>query len=320
MQTLSIGRAATNNIVLNDTYVSRQHAQLIIMDDGQVKLKDLGSNNGTFVNGNKISEAYLKPGDIVKCGNAFLSWGQYVSGNISLPAPQSYQQETPLQNFNQQNTAAPSQQFSLGETLKYLTIKILNVGDLFKTEWNRTPATVFFLLAPVALSIIMSSVHMIGFNYLSVLIPSFLSFGVSQFLTLSLFSINRDTKFDKTIYASSIYSFMQFLYVFIIILGINFYYNVTLSSYDNWYSSGISKFWSDSSNGYHSNNIISLLLPAAILIAALASVTISTAIYIFKYFRAIGVSKSVSIHFTIMTYCLNALLQFILVYLFYRIQ
>lgn len=78
MQTFNIGRDASNQIVLNDNLVSRHHAQLTLLDNGQVMIKDLGSSNGTFVNGNRITECYLNTGDIVKCGAAFLNWSQYV--------------------------------------------------------------------------------------------------------------------------------------------------------------------------------------------------------------------------------------------------
>jgi hypothetical protein len=83
MQTLSIGRDASNNVVLNDKMVSRHHAQLIIMDNGQVMIKDLGSSNGSYLNGNRITETYLKQGDVVKCGGTFVNWSQYVNGNQS---------------------------------------------------------------------------------------------------------------------------------------------------------------------------------------------------------------------------------------------
>lgn len=78
MQTFIIGRDATNQIVLNDEKVSRRHAQLTVQDNGQVMIKDLGSVNGTFVNGNRITESYLNSGDVVKCGPLFLNWAQYI--------------------------------------------------------------------------------------------------------------------------------------------------------------------------------------------------------------------------------------------------
>ncbi len=87
MQVLSIGRDKSNHIVLNDAMVSRKHAELTIQNNGTASIKDLGSSNGLFVNGSRVSEAILRPGDVVKCGPIFLNWSQYLP-TIS----QSYEQ------------------------------------------------------------------------------------------------------------------------------------------------------------------------------------------------------------------------------------
>ena len=50
---LTLGRAASNSVVVDDTQVSNHHAQLEIKDDNVI-LSDLGSQNGTFVNGERI--------------------------------------------------------------------------------------------------------------------------------------------------------------------------------------------------------------------------------------------------------------------------
>lgn len=79
MRLLHIGRATTNDIVIADTTVSRQHAQLMIDDIGQVTLIDLSSSNGTFVNGRRISvPTQLDAMDIVKVGEYLLAWRQYI--------------------------------------------------------------------------------------------------------------------------------------------------------------------------------------------------------------------------------------------------
>ncbi len=88
MQTIiSIGRDDSNHIILNDKMVSRKHAQLIIYETGQVLIKDLGSSNGTFVNGNRISEQVLAAGDIVKCGSSFLNWSLAVNESRNQVSP-----------------------------------------------------------------------------------------------------------------------------------------------------------------------------------------------------------------------------------------
>ncbi len=63
---LTIGRSEGNDVVLNDTLVSRHHAQIIRNDDDTITIKDLGSGNGTFINGKKIDETLLSSGDEIK--------------------------------------------------------------------------------------------------------------------------------------------------------------------------------------------------------------------------------------------------------------
>jgi pSer/pThr/pTyr-binding forkhead associated (FHA) protein len=65
---VSLGRGITNDIVLDDTRVSRSHAQLEYGAQG-VTLEDLGSSNGTRVNGVPIKRATLKPKDTISIGS-----------------------------------------------------------------------------------------------------------------------------------------------------------------------------------------------------------------------------------------------------------
>lgn len=57
-----VGRASDCDIVLAAAHLSRRHAQLSVKD-GLLYVKDLGSANGTFVNGERVSEARVKRGD-----------------------------------------------------------------------------------------------------------------------------------------------------------------------------------------------------------------------------------------------------------------
>lgn len=66
---MEVGRSPSCEIPLKDDQVSRKHA-LISVHEGQVRLKDLGSRNGTLVNGERISgEVVLQPGDRVRVGS-----------------------------------------------------------------------------------------------------------------------------------------------------------------------------------------------------------------------------------------------------------
>lgn len=65
---IRIGRDISNEVVINDAEVSRKHARLILQASGYV-LEDLGSTNGTFVNGNRLVGPHpLKPGETVLLG------------------------------------------------------------------------------------------------------------------------------------------------------------------------------------------------------------------------------------------------------------
>ncbi|HEV8065924.1 MAG TPA: ATP-binding cassette domain-containing protein, partial [Acidimicrobiales bacterium] len=65
-----IGRAPDNDLALeDDPRASRYHAELLKQPDGRVVLSDLGSHNGTFVNGNRIRSVVVDEGDIVAVGN-----------------------------------------------------------------------------------------------------------------------------------------------------------------------------------------------------------------------------------------------------------
>lgn len=65
---ITMGRDVTNDVVLADPEVSRQHARINRTPGGYV-LEDLGSTNGTFVNGERlVAPRVLNPGDLVGLG------------------------------------------------------------------------------------------------------------------------------------------------------------------------------------------------------------------------------------------------------------
>lgn len=63
----SLGRGLSNDIILEDTRVSRHHAQLRYKQR-RFWITDLGSTNGTFVNGERVSETALRDGDVLSLG------------------------------------------------------------------------------------------------------------------------------------------------------------------------------------------------------------------------------------------------------------
>ena len=63
-----LGRGEVADLQVVDPDVSRTHARLVLGDDGHTDVQDLGSTNGTFVAGERISRARLAPGDRLQCG------------------------------------------------------------------------------------------------------------------------------------------------------------------------------------------------------------------------------------------------------------
>ncbi|MEU9099892.1 FHA domain-containing protein [Streptomyces sp. NPDC048361] len=68
-RTVRIGRAEDNDVVIDDLVVSRRHAELRLLADGTYEIVDVGSHNGTYLNGQPVARAPVAPGDIVGVGH-----------------------------------------------------------------------------------------------------------------------------------------------------------------------------------------------------------------------------------------------------------
>ncbi|MET7620615.1 FHA domain-containing protein [Streptomyces sp. NPDC005408] len=70
---MGIGRALENELVVSDLQVSRHHAEFVATPDGRFEIRDLGSHNGTYVNGQPIAKSgtvLIGPNDIVGVGHS----------------------------------------------------------------------------------------------------------------------------------------------------------------------------------------------------------------------------------------------------------
>ena len=72
---INIGRRSDNHLVLPDPRVSRTHAQIRAVR-GQYVLFDLNSTGGTMVNGRRIHQCALKPGDVISLSGVPLIYGE----------------------------------------------------------------------------------------------------------------------------------------------------------------------------------------------------------------------------------------------------
>ena len=75
---INIGRRLDNDLVVDDERVSRMHAQLRAVK-GRYVIFDLDSTGGTFLNGKRIQEGVLRPGDVISLAGYTLVFGQEVA-------------------------------------------------------------------------------------------------------------------------------------------------------------------------------------------------------------------------------------------------
>jgi FOG: FHA domain len=61
---INLGRKSTNHLIVDDLRVSRTHAQIRKVGDEYI-IFDIGSSGGTYINGERISQRKLKPGDVI---------------------------------------------------------------------------------------------------------------------------------------------------------------------------------------------------------------------------------------------------------------
>jgi pSer/pThr/pTyr-binding forkhead associated (FHA) protein len=78
----TIGRVEDNTFQIADPSVSSHHCE-VILRGSDVVIKDLNSTNGSFINGEKISESVLKPGQTLKLGQIEL---QLLTDGMAIPA------------------------------------------------------------------------------------------------------------------------------------------------------------------------------------------------------------------------------------------
>lgn len=85
---VTVGRLADNTLQIEDASVSSHHAELVL--EGETyHLHDLGSTNGTFVNGEATTDAILKHGDEVRFGRIETVFSSKEAGSESAPLPES---------------------------------------------------------------------------------------------------------------------------------------------------------------------------------------------------------------------------------------
>ena len=91
-----LGRDESCDLVVDDARVSRRHVELEPRADGRLALRDLGSSNGTFVNGKRVDSALLEGGEQIQVGGTVLASSRTEpgvrAGTTELGSPGSFVQ------------------------------------------------------------------------------------------------------------------------------------------------------------------------------------------------------------------------------------
>lgn len=85
----TVGRVEDNTFQIADPSVSSHHCEILLVHE-DVIVKDLNSTNGSFINGQKITESVLKPGQILRLGQVELR----VDDGSPLPPPSAASAQT----------------------------------------------------------------------------------------------------------------------------------------------------------------------------------------------------------------------------------
>jgi predicted component of type VI protein secretion system len=91
-----LGRDSSNDFIINDPTISRQHLVIEKHDDHSITLEDLGSRNGTFVNEERLTPSekqVIHDGDVIRCGKVITFQYQTITQNlpaagVRVPPPQ----------------------------------------------------------------------------------------------------------------------------------------------------------------------------------------------------------------------------------------
>lgn len=98
---IKIGKAAGNDLIINDPYVSRFHSELKIYDN-KIEIVDLNSSNGTYVNGKRIKQQIVKKEDRIQLGKNYILDLNKICSAQKLPKNKLPSSE--LLNLGQKNT------------------------------------------------------------------------------------------------------------------------------------------------------------------------------------------------------------------------
>lgn len=150
----TVGRLEDNTFQLAEPSVSSHHCE-ILLQGNEVLVKDLNSTNGSFINGEKITEKVLKPGQVLRLGQIEMRLETSAPGQASMPAEAGAAASAPAaagQAKKQDQTLAMTRGVSLNELEQGRAAGFGTAGKGFSKKENKVNK--IFLIAGISLGVI----------------------------------------------------------------------------------------------------------------------------------------------------------------------
>ncbi|GEM_PF-2560140 len=109
-----VGRSSKNQVPVNDTNISREHCEIVV-SGAEATLVDKGSMNGTLLNGTRVWERKLEPGDKIQIGQSVL-WFEVKKTDPQPSEPKTQRKTSPPKPPSGSTPAAPSKKTDVRKT------------------------------------------------------------------------------------------------------------------------------------------------------------------------------------------------------------
>jgi pSer/pThr/pTyr-binding forkhead associated (FHA) protein len=140
---VTLGRSSSCELRLHDVDTSRRHAE-ILCDASGCRIRDLASTNGTFVNGERVEECGLEPGDRIQVGTNTLTFCRVESAVPSGEGAFSAGDDKTV--FTERPVASQAFQGDLAEIPPFAVLQILEMGrktGVLKIEADTEPGSLW---------------------------------------------------------------------------------------------------------------------------------------------------------------------------------
>lgn len=153
----TIGRVEDNLFPIAEASVSSHHCEVLLRGN-DVVIHDLNSTNGTFINGEKISESVLKPGQTLRLGQVELRLEAEGAGASTAPA--TAPASSPAPNKKAESTILMQQGVKLTELESGSQRGFDSAGKGFSKKNNK--ANKIFLIAAIAVGVIIVALVLVA--------------------------------------------------------------------------------------------------------------------------------------------------------------